>query len=131
MFGFRSGGRWRLVLGLLTSASIFFIPISTLAAGVITVNSPANGATVTVPFDVNFTYSGTDTYTKLWIDGSPIVSEHNGSTFDYTVTSLAVGSHTLTLQAHDASSNTTISVHETITVSSTPPTITVSIKPPL
>ncbi len=59
--------------------------------------TPANGATVTVPFDVHFTYSATDTYTKLWIDGVPIISDHNGSTFDYTVTSLAAGSHTLTL----------------------------------
>jgi len=95
---------------------------------VITVTSPANGATVTVPFDVHFTYSATDTYTKLWIDGVTIISDHNGSTFDYTVTSLAAGSHVLTLQAHDASSNTIISVHETITVSSIPPT-TVTVTP--
>ncbi|MGA2961807.1 MAG: hypothetical protein ABSD96_09050 [Candidatus Korobacteraceae bacterium] len=90
-------------------------------------NSPANGATVTVPFDVNFTYNAATTYTKLWIDGVAIISDHtsttNLSTFDYTVTSLAAGSHTLTLQAHDTASNTTISVHETITVSSAPPTV--------
>jgi acid phosphatase len=129
MFEFQSAGRRQLVLRLLALASLVWVPISALAAGVITVTSPTNGATVTVPFDVHFTYSGTDTYTKLWIDGSPIISEHNGSTFDYTVTSLAAGEHVLTLQAHDASSNTTISVHDTITVSSGPPAITVSITP--
>jgi hypothetical protein len=48
------------------------------------------------------------------------------STFDYTVTSLGVGSHTLTLQAHDTSSDTTITTNVTITVSSAP---TVSVSP--
>ena len=86
---------------------------------------------MTVPFNVHFTYSATDTYTKLWIDGVPIISDHNGSTFDYTVTSLATGSHVLTLQAHDTASDTTITVHETITVSSTPPPPpAVSVTPP-
>jgi hypothetical protein len=110
-------------------ATLFCVPISALANGVITVTSPTNGATVSVPFDVHFTYSGTDTYTKLWIDGSPIISEHNGSTFDYTVTSLAAGKHVLALQAHDASSNTTVTTDVTITVSSTPLPITVSVTP--
>jgi hypothetical protein len=122
----------QLTLGLLILGSIFCVPVSALAAGVITVNSPANGATVTVPFDVNFTYNASSTYTKLWIDGVVIISDHNSSgnlsSFDYTVTSLATGSHTLSLQAHDTSSNTTISVHETVTVSSTPPT-TVNVTP--
>ncbi len=131
MSDFRSVCKRQLILGLLILGATFCVPVSAFAAGVITVNSPANGAIVTVPFDVNFTYSSTDTYTKLWIDGVPVISEHNGSTFDYTVTSLAVGSHTLTLQAHDSASNTTITVHETITVSSTPPPPpTVTVTPP-
>jgi hypothetical protein len=132
MTGVRNVCKRQLILGLLILGTTFCVPVSVLAAGVITVNSPANGATVTVPFDVNFTYGATATYTKLWIDGVAIISEHNGSAFDYTVTSLAVGSHTLTLQAHDAGSNTTISVHETITVSSTPPPPppTVTVTPP-
>jgi len=132
MTGVRNVCKRQLILGLLILGTTFCVPVSVLAAGVITVNTPANGATVTVPFDVNFTYGATATYTKLWIDGVAIISEHNGSAFDYTVTSLAVGSHTLTLQAHDAGSNTTISVHETITVSSTPPPPppTVTVTPP-
>ena len=97
-----------LIFVLLTLGTIFFVPASALANGVITVTTPLNGAVVTVPFDVHFTYSGTDTYTKLWIDGVPIISDHNGSVFDYTVTSLAAGQHTLSLQAHDAGSNTTV-----------------------
>jgi len=123
MTGVRSVCKRQLILGLLILGTTFCVPISALAQGVITVISPANGSTVSVPFVVDFTYSATVTYTKLWIDGVAIISEHNGSAFNYTVTSLAVGSHTLSLQAHDASSNTTNTVHETITVSSTPPTI--------
>jgi len=99
------------------------------AQGTITVTAPASGSKVTVPFDVHFTYSATATYTKLWIDGVAIIAEHNGSTFDYTVTALAAGSHTLSLQADDASSNTIIAAHVPITVSSTPPAITVSLSP--
>ncbi len=127
MTGVRRVCKRQLILGLLILGATFCVPVSALAQGVITVNSPANGAIVNVPFNVHFTYNASTTYTKLWIDGVAIISDHNSSgnlsTFDYTVTSLAVGSHTLTLQAHDTSSNTTISVHETITVSSTPPTI--------
>jgi len=123
MTGVRSVCKRQLILGLLILGTTFCVPISALAQGVITVISPANGSTVSVPFVVDFTYSATVTYTKLWIDGVAIISEHNGSAFNYTVTSLAVGSHTLSLQAHDASSNTTNTVHETIAVSSTPPTI--------
>jgi acid phosphatase len=129
MCSFRSVRKRQLILGLLALASILGVSVPALAVGVITVTSPMNGATVTVPFDVHFTYSSTDTYTKLWIDGVPIISEHNGSTFDYTVTSLATGKHVLALQAHDASSNTTVTDDITITVSSGPPTITVSVTP--
>lgn len=86
------------------------------AAGTITVASPANGASVTVPFNVNFTYSGTATYTKLWIDGKAVTTEDNTSSFSHTVTSLATGSHTLALQAHDASTNTTYTSNVSITV---------------
>jgi hypothetical protein len=117
-----------LILGLLILASAVCAPVSASAAGVITVNSPANGATVTVPFDVNFTYSAADTYTKLWIDGVAVTAERNGSTFDYTVTSLAAGKHVLALQAHDTSSNTTITTDVTITVSSASPA-TVNVTP--
>ncbi len=120
MFEFRSVCRRRLISVLLTLGLIFCVPVSGLAAGVITVTSPASGATVSVPFDVHFTYSATASYTKLWIDGVDIIAEHNGSTFDYTVTSLAAGSHTLALQADDASSNTVITLHVPFTVSSTP-----------
>ena len=122
MAWFQNACKRTLIFVLLTWGTIFFVPVSALANGVITVTTPLNGATVTVPFDVHFTYSGTDTYTKLWIDGVAIISDHNGSVFDYTVTSLAAGQHTLSLQAHDASSNTTVTLHETITVSTTPPT---------
>ena len=128
MAWFQNACKRTLIFVLLTWGTIFFVPVSALANGVITVTTPLNGATVTVPFDVHFTYSGTDTYTKLWIDGVAIISDHNGSVFDYTVTSLAAGQHTLSLQAHDASSNTTVTLHETITVSTTPPT-TVSVTP--
>jgi hypothetical protein len=121
MFGLRGFRTRQLIYWLSILGLVLYVPVSARAAGVITVTTPLNDATVTVPFDVHFTYSATDTYTKLWIDGAPTISEHNGSTFDYTVTSLATGSHTLTLQAHDTASNTTISVHETITVSSAPP----------
>lgn len=79
MFGFRSICKRQLILGLLTLASVFCASVPALAVGVITVTSPMNGATVIVPFDVHFTYSSTDTYTKLWIDGVPIISEHNGA----------------------------------------------------
>jgi hypothetical protein len=120
MSEFRSVCKRQLISGLLTLGLIFCVSISALAAGVITVTSPANGATVNVPFDVHFTYSATATYTKLWIDGVAVIAERNGSTFDYTVTSLAAGSHTMALQADDASSNTVITLHVPITVSSTP-----------
>jgi hypothetical protein len=86
----------------------FISLVSALAtAGTIGAISPANGASVTVPFSVKFTYSGTASYTKLWIDGKAIVAQDNTSTFNYSVTSLATGSHVLALQAHDASNNTT------------------------
>ena len=120
MARFQNACKRTLIFVLLTCGTIFFVPISALANGVITVTTPLNDATVTVPFNVQFTYSGTDTYTKLWIDGVAIISDHTGSVFDYTVTSLAAGKHTLSLQAHDASSNTTVEVKETITVSTTP-----------
>ena len=131
MARFQNACKRTLIFVLLTWGTIFFVPVSALANGVITVTTPLNGAIVTVPFDVHFTYSGTDTYTKLWIDGVPIISDHNGSMFDYTVTSLAAGQHTLSLQAHDSTSNTTVEVKETITVStSTTPTVTVTPSPP-
>ena len=130
MARFQNACQRTLIFALLTLGTIFFVPVSALANGVITVTTPLNGATVAVPFDVHFTYSGTDTYTKLWIDGVAIISDHNGSVFDYTVTSLAAGKHTLSLQAHDATSNTTVEVKETITVStSTTPTVTVTPSP--
>jgi hypothetical protein len=128
MARFQNACKRTLIFVLLTLGTIFFVPVSALANGVITVTTPLNDATVTVPFDVHFTYSGTDTYTKLWIDGVAIISDHNGSVFDYTVTSLAAGQHVLALQAHDATSNTTVTLDETITVSSTPLT-TVTVTP--
>jgi hypothetical protein len=129
MSGFGSVCKQTLVFVLLTLGTTLFVPVPALANGVINVTTPLNGATVTVPFDVHFTYSGTDTYTKLWIDGVAIISDHNGSTFDYTVTSLAAGQHTLSLQAHDSASNTTVTVQETITVSSAPPPPTLTVTP--
>ena len=124
MSRFGSICKQRLILWLLMLVAIFCVPVSALAAGVITVITPTNGAVVTVPFEVHFTYNASSTYTKLWIDGVTIVSDHNSvnnlSTFDYTVTSLAVGKHVLALQAHDTSSDTTITTDVTITVSSTP-----------
>ena len=71
MARFQNACKRTLILVLLTWGTIFFVPVSALANGVITVTTPLNGAIVTVPFDVQFTYSGTDTYTKLWIDGVP------------------------------------------------------------
>lgn len=95
----------------------FLSLLSVLAtAGTITVASPVNGASVTVPFTVSFTYSGTASYAKLWIDGKAGAVEDNTSTFSQTVTSLAAGSHTLALQAHDASTNTTYTTDVKITV---------------
>ena len=126
MSGVRSICKRQLIIGLLILASFLCFPVSALAAGVITVTSPVNGATVTVPFDVHFAYSATDSYTKLRIDGVPIISEHNGHIFDYTVTSLASGKHVLSLQAHDVSSNKTISVNETIQVASAAPAVNLS-----
>jgi hypothetical protein len=130
MSGFGSVCKRQLILWLLMLGAIFCVPVSALAAGVITVITPTNGAVVTVPFEVQFTYNASSTYTKLWIDNVAIVSDHNStetlSTFDYTVTSLAAGSHVLALQAHDTSSDTTITTNVTITVSSAP---TVSVSP--
>ena len=85
-------------------------------AGTITAVSPANGASVTVPFNVSFTYSSTASYVKLWIDGKSVASADNTSTFSHAVTSLAAGSHVLALQAHDASTNTTYTKDVNITV---------------
>ncbi|MGA2990057.1 MAG: hypothetical protein ABSD88_06235 [Candidatus Korobacteraceae bacterium] len=98
------------------------------AVGTITVTAPASGATVSLPFNVHFTYSGTATYTKLWSDGVAITSERTGSTFDYNVTSLTVGKHTLALQAADSAGSTVVTVHVPITVSATA-AITVSPNP--
>ncbi len=100
-----------------TLAFVFLSFFSVLAtAGTITVSSPGKGATVAVPFNVNFTYSGMASYMKLWIDGKAIVAQDGTSTFGYTVSSLASGSHVLALQAHDTSSNTTYTTDVSITV---------------
>lgn len=100
-----------------TLAFVFLSLFSVLAtAGTIAISSPGNAATVTVPFNVDFTYSGTASYMKLWIDGKAIVAQDGTSTFAYTVSSLASGSHALALQAHDASNNTTYTTNMNITV---------------
>ena len=100
-----------------TLAFVFLSFFSVLAtAGTITVSSPGKGATVTVPFNVNFTYSGTASYMKLWIDGKAIGAKDGTSTFDYTVSSLAAGSHVLALQTHDTSNNTTYTTSLNIAV---------------
>jgi hypothetical protein len=95
----------------------FLAVVSVLAtAGTIDVISPGNASTVTVPFNVSFTYSGTASYTKLWIDGKAVASKDNTSTLNYTVSALAAGSHVLAMQAHDASKNTTYTSDVSITV---------------
>ena len=85
-------------------------------AGTITAVSPANGASVTVPFNVSFTYSSTASYVKLWIDGKAVASADNTSMFSHAVTSLAAGSHVLALQCIYASTNTTYTKDVNITV---------------
>jgi hypothetical protein len=82
MSGFGNVCKRTLVVLLLSLGATLFVPVPALANGVITVITPLDGVVVTVPFEVHFTYSGTDTYTKLWIDGVAIISDHNGSTFD-------------------------------------------------
>ena len=112
-----------------TGTASLTVKASTATPGTITVTAPASGTTVSLPFNVHFIYNGTADYTKLWSDGVSITAEQNGSTFDYTVTSLALGSHNLALQAHDAASKTVVTAHVSITVSATLAAITVSPNP--
>ena len=51
MARFQNACKRTLIFVLLTLGTIFFVPVSALANGVITVTTPLNGATVTVPFD--------------------------------------------------------------------------------
>jgi hypothetical protein len=95
-----------LVTGVTTAAS---------ATEVVTVTSPADGATVASPVSVHATFNGTASYMKIWVDGVAGVFQDNTSVFNTTVT-LAPGKHLLQVQAHDPSINTTFTTSVDITV---------------
>lgn len=85
------------------------------ASGVVTVQSPANNASVTSPVAIHATYNGTASYMKLWIDHVAATAETNTSTFSYSAT-LASGAHLLEIQAADATSKVVYTTLVNITV---------------
>lgn len=85
------------------------------ASGVVTVQSPANNASVTSPVAIHATYNGTASYMKLWIDHVATTVQSNTSTFSYSAT-LASGAHLLEIQAADATSKVVYTTPVNITV---------------
>jgi hypothetical protein len=90
----------------------------------VTFITPLANAAVASPVHVRFTYSGTASYMKLWVDGVAQPAQHDPQVYDTTIT-LANGSHKLQGQGHDATLNVTFTTTEFIAVP-TGPTVTVS-----
>jgi hypothetical protein len=86
------------------------------AAAPVTFITPLANTTVKSPVHVRFTYSGTATYMKLWVDGVAQPAQHDPHIYDTTI-SLGNGVHRLQGQAHDATSAITFTTTENITVS--------------
>ena len=101
------------------------VTVSSSSGPAVTFVTPLNGATVSSPLEVKFTYNQTASYMKLWVDGVAQTAQHDPHTYDITI-SLANGSHKLQGQAHDSTSLITYTTTETITVGSSGTSVTVS-----
>ena len=127
---FRSFLSFLRLKALASIISVLVVPAAW--AGTVSLTSPTNGSTVTSPVHVHATYSGTAKYMKVWVDHVSGTVQNNTSTFDTYVT-LAAGTHTILVQAADASTGTvysspsatiTVKTGNTITVSPSSATVT-------
>ncbi len=99
----------------LVVASVLIIPLATSANASVVINSPSSGATVsgTVTVKAQITSAW---WSKLWIDGNGGSTAPTGIvTFTWNSTSVADGSHTLSVKSYLSGSSTANS-SQTITV---------------
>lgn len=101
------------------------VTVSSSTTPTVTFVTPTNGATVTSPVHIRFTYNKTASYMKLWVDGVAQTAQHDPQVYDISI-SLSNGSHKLQGQAHDATAGITYTTTENITVSGTGTSLTVS-----
>lgn len=95
-----------------SSESITVTSSSPSPTPVVTITSPAANSTVSSPVTVNATFSGTASYMKLWVDGSPKFTAFASSLS--TSVALASGTHRLVVQA--SSGGTIYSAAESVAV---------------
>ena len=101
------------------------VTISSSTTPTVTFVTPTANATVTSPVEVKFTYNMTASYMKLWVDGAAQTAQHDPHIYDIVI-SLATGTHKLAAQAHDSTSSITYTTNESITVSGTGTSVTIS-----
>lgn len=101
------------------------VTVSSSTTPTVTFVTPTTNATVTSPVEVKFTYNQTASYMKLWVDGVAQTAQHDPHIYDIVI-SLSTGTHTLSAQAHDATSLITYTTNESITVSGTGSSVTIS-----
>ena len=92
-------------------------------AGTVTIESPADGSSVSSPVHVHATYNAAAKYMKLWVDHVASTVQLSTSTFDSFV-SLANGPHLIEVQAQDASTPQIFTSAANITVA------TLAVNPP-
>ncbi len=87
----------------------------------VTIDTPANGATVNSPVTIHATYNQTASYMKVWVDHVADDTDipHNTNTFAVSL-SLSAGTHLLEVQAADAATGVVYTTPITINVA--PPT---------
>ena len=101
-----------------SAGNITTVPIVIAPTHTVTIESPANGATLSSPFLIRATYASTvvASYMKVWVDHNPGLTIHNTNTF-VTSQYLANGSHLIEVQAKDATTGTIYTTGANITVS--------------
>ncbi len=123
--------RARDAAGNLTTSTAITVTIPDTTAPVVSVTSPANGATVTGTISVMA--SATDNVAvvgvQFLLDGANLGAEDTTSphSVNWNTATASVGSHTLTARARDAAGNTTTATTITVTVPDTTfPTVSVT-----
>ncbi len=110
------------------------VAISVNQPPIVSISSPASGATFNAPASVTLTASASDpdgTITKVdFYQGSTLLNSDSSSPYSFNWTNVAAGNYSLTAKATDNSGSTTVSNPVTITVSATNQSPVVSLTSP-